>query len=144
MKKVSVLGIGFLTAIAFATVMMFNACNDDACKDVTCLNGGTCIDGTCNCATGYEGTDCATESRVKFIGTWTASDDCNTSGTGSYIVTVSNGTAINEVKITNFWDVFANPVVATVNDNIITIANQEPDNDDFFVTGQGSISGSTI
>jgi len=144
MKKISILGLSFLSALAFATVIFFNSCNDDPCKDVTCLNGGTCVDGTCNCAAGYEGTDCSTESRVKFLGTWTASDNCSSSGTPSYVVTISNGTSVVDVNIVNFWDAFANAVHATVDGNTITIASQEPDNDNFFVSGQGTISGSTI
>lgn len=33
----------------------------DPCKNVTCLNGGHCEDGTCVCATGYTGTDCGVQ-----------------------------------------------------------------------------------
>jgi hypothetical protein len=32
---------------------------DDPCEDVTCLNGGECVDGTCDCPTGYSGPTCA-------------------------------------------------------------------------------------
>lgn len=35
-------------------------CQPDACKDVTCLNGGACNDGTCICPTGFTGTYCET------------------------------------------------------------------------------------
>lgn len=31
----------------------------DPCKDVTCLNGGNCVDGTCVCAEGYSGVNCS-------------------------------------------------------------------------------------
>ncbi|MCY7410082.1 MAG: calcium-binding EGF-like domain-containing protein [Chitinophagales bacterium] len=144
MKKVSIFSASFLSAIAFATVMFFNACTSDPCKDIVCMNGGTCISGTCDCTTGYEGTDCSTESRTKFAGTWTAADACSSSGTSSYIVTMSNGATVVDVNITNFWDVFANSVKATVNGSTISIASQEPDNDGFKVSGQGSISGNNI
>ncbi len=144
MKKVSIFGFSFLSAIAFATVMFFNSCESDPCKDVACLNGGTCISGTCDCATGYEGTDCSTESRTKFLGTWTANDGCSSSGNSSYIVTISNGATVTDLNITNFWDAFTNSVKATVTGNTINIASQEPDNDNFFVSGQGSITGNTI
>lgn len=32
----------------------------DPCASVTCENGGTCVDGTCECAAGFEGESCAT------------------------------------------------------------------------------------
>jgi len=146
MKKISMIGISFLGVIAVVTVMFFNACTSDPCKDVTCLNGGTCVSGTCDCATGYEGTDCSTISRDKFTDTWTVNEDCSLSAPASYIVSISNGTGITDVLISNMWDAFTNSVAATVNGNTITIASQEPDNDGFTVSGSGSISsdGNTI
>lgn len=33
----------------------------DPCAGVTCLNGGTCVNGSCNCTTGYTGSNCGTE-----------------------------------------------------------------------------------
>jgi hypothetical protein len=79
-----------------------------------------------------------------YKGTWTVSDNCSSSGTASYIVTVTSGGSILEVNIANFWDAFINPVKATINGNTISIANQSPDNDGFFVSGTGTLSGSTI
>lgn len=44
--------------IIFALILLtLNACKDP-CKDVACLNGGACVDGTCVCANGYTGTNC--------------------------------------------------------------------------------------
>jgi uncharacterized protein (TIGR02145 family) len=36
------------------------ACNDP-CDNVSCFNGGTCLDGTCICPEGFTGEDCSTE-----------------------------------------------------------------------------------
>lgn len=144
MKKVSIFGLSFLSALAFASIMFFNACTSDPCKDVVCMNDGTCIDGTCDCTTGYEGTDCSTESRTKFLGSWTVTDACSSSGTSSYTVSMTAGTSVIDVNITNFWGVFNNAVKATVSGSIISIATQEPDNDGFKVIGTGTITGTTI
>jgi hypothetical protein len=65
----------------------------DKCEGVTCINGGTCVDGVCSCvnnftgdscqvhpvcATGYEGDLCNIQSRGKFLGdfvpTWLCMD----------------------------------------------------------------------
>ena len=121
------------------------ACNKDACKDVNCGANGICIDGTCECDPGYEGTNCEIESRAKFLGTWTANDNCTSSGTPSYIVTISTSTTnAQSVRIANFWDAFQNAVNATITGNTINIPLQEPDNDDFTVSGSGTINGNTI
>ena len=34
---------------------------NDPCAGVVCLNGGTCVNGSCNCLTGYTGSNCGTE-----------------------------------------------------------------------------------
>ncbi len=47
MKKLSILLFMFLFAYAC-----------DPCKDVTCLNGGTCNEGDCVCPTNYTGSSC--------------------------------------------------------------------------------------
>lgn len=43
----------------FSTTSFFG-CSKDKCKDVTCQNGGACVDGTCNCVNGYTGANCET------------------------------------------------------------------------------------
>lgn len=45
--------------------MLFSNCSKDTtlsdpCANVTCLNGGTCANGSCNCPTGFTGSDCGT------------------------------------------------------------------------------------
>ena len=52
----------YFTIILF-TSFLFTACSedeDDPCADVGCLNGGVCVDGSCNCPGGYSGPTCAT------------------------------------------------------------------------------------
>lgn len=124
-----------------------NCTIEDLCviNDVNCLNGGVCVDGDCECAAGYEGDSCETLTRAKFNGSWGVVDDCSQSGTASYTVGIaSSPTAVEQVLISNFWGVFVNDVVATVSGNEITIASQEPDGDDYFVSGSGTLTGTTI
>lgn len=41
---------------------MLNNCNDkDKCEGVNCLNGGTCVEGICNCPDRYTGQFCEKE-----------------------------------------------------------------------------------
>lgn len=135
-----------LTLLAAAT---FTSCEQDPCKDVVCGDQGQCVEGTCVCNAGYEkGATtnlCDTEQRAKFLGTFAVSDVCSNSGNSDYNVTISAGTAgITEVRVTNFYGLFTSAVVATVDGNTITIARQQPDNDNIFVEGTGTISGTTI
>ena len=116
----------------------------DPCFNVVCLNGGTCVSGICVCDTGYEGVDCGTESRTKFLGVYNVNESCTITGNAAYTVAITAGTQIDKVLIGNFWNVFAHAVVATVNGSSITIPSQEPDNDNFFVQGSGTISGNVL
>ena len=74
------------TMLALSTALFFSSCKDE-CKDVTCNNGGVCVEGACDCASGYEGTDCSTEIRAKFKGTWNVADDGTASAPANYTIT---------------------------------------------------------
>jgi len=63
------------TVLAF-TSMTFVSCGDDD------------KDNTCN--TGYEGKDCKTLSRDKFVGVWKLDETC-TQGTDNYTLTITAG-----------------------------------------------------
>lgn len=41
--------------------LIFAGCKKDPCKDVTCFNNGTCLEGVCICTEGYEGSKCEQE-----------------------------------------------------------------------------------
>lgn len=55
--------IKILTAfLLFSTFSIaFFSCNGNPCKDINCENGGTCVEGTCNCPGGFSGTNCEIE-----------------------------------------------------------------------------------
>lgn len=123
-----------LSMVAFAP-----SCGDsDPCKDVECGNG-TCFEGDCVCDVGYA-KDASGQCTLKFTGQYAVAEDCSNSAPSSYTITLTEGASGNEVNITNFWGLFKNVVKASVDGNTITIARQEPDNDEFFVQGSGSIS----
>ncbi len=86
MKSIRNIAFAALMTIGAFSAITYTACNKDECKDVVCNNGGTCVDGTCSCPTGYEGTNCDAKTRDKFIGSWAGSDKC---GLGTYTITLS-------------------------------------------------------
>lgn len=151
MKLIKQLVFGaMLTISAFCAVVYSSSCNKDKCKDVTCQNGGVCDGGNCTCLIGYEGTNCETKSRDKFIKTWTASDlqaGASTPTAYSATIVAGTGTDVTQVIIGNsFSDNFytVGPITATIFDSTITIALQHPDADRFSVIGSGVISGGKI
>lgn len=50
-----------LLTLLSALILLAASCKreTDPCEKVTCLNNGTCVNGTCNCPDGYYGADCS-------------------------------------------------------------------------------------
>lgn len=149
MKSIKSVAFSALLTLGAFSAITYTSCSKDDCEDVICSNGGTCVDGTCACPTGYEGTTCQTESRAKFARTtaWNATDNPPSGNPLTYTCIITNGAGSvqNVIIDNNFADnFFVNNVNATVSGNTITIPSQEPDNDDYFVQGQGTYSSGTI
>lgn len=67
----------FLALIALVTVLLtFAACQQDPCEEVSCQNGGVCMEGTCDCPEGFTGDQCESFESSEFLGTYAASYDC--------------------------------------------------------------------
>jgi hypothetical protein len=122
LKKIFV--SAFLTCSALVS-MVYMSCNNDKCKTIVCAYGGVCNQGSCICPTGYEGTNCETISSDKFLGTWQVLEKGSTTNAAQYVVSINQGTPINTVTITNFYNFFLTPIKAFVNHDTITIPNQQ-------------------
>ncbi|MEY2899643.1 MAG: hypothetical protein RL138_1696 [Bacteroidota bacterium] len=147
MKKFKSIHLMFVAVFATAAMFYLNSCVKDPCKDVVCQNGGTCLSGTCSCATGYEGTNCETAMRDKFINAsgYSAVENGSASGASTYTLNITtNSNSVDKVYISNVWSTFQNTVNATISGSTITFARQSPDNDGFYVEGNGTISGNSI
>ena len=122
-------------------VFTISSCTTDKCKGVVCQNGGTCVNGNCNCATGYEGSNCQTKANAKFVGVYTGTEVNNGSGTAvSYTITAA---ADPGAIIINEDGVFLN---ATVSGNAITIPAQTFTDAGFWYTytGSGTLNGNSL
>ena len=92
--------LNFLFTAAIAALVFLSGCKN-ACKDVDC-NNGTCVDGTCTCDAGYQGTACDVMHNAKFVGVYALVQSCDTNGsTSSYDVTIT-ASATNPSSITLF------------------------------------------
>jgi len=158
MKSIKLIALSSLLTVGIFTVVIYTSCTKDACKGVTCQNGGTCSGGNCVCTSGYEGTNCETLSRTKFIKSWSASD-LITGGTAplSYTANIAAGVTsdITQVIIGNsFSDNFftIGPITATISGittngataTTITIPNQNPDGNKYSVSGTGTLANGKI
>jgi hypothetical protein len=119
--------------LGLSTTLLMTGCkkDDDPCDNVVCQNGGTCSDGSCSCATGYEGSTCGTEIRAKFIGSYNGTLSCPGQN-GTVNMTVTNSAAgITSVVFGDGQDTW----VGTVSGSSVNIANQT-------ISGGTTISGS--
>ena len=140
MKSFRLVALSALLTVGTFSAVLYTSCTKDACKGVTCQNGGTCSGGTCTCPTGYEGANCETASRDKIIKIWSASDVQVSPALTlpTYTSSITGGTTISDIKISNFSALFVHDVNATLSGNTITVVNQTPDNDTFSVSGSGT------
>jgi hypothetical protein len=151
MKSIRQFALTAMLTIGAFSAITYTACNKDACADVNCGNGGTCVSGTCTCSTGYEGTTCQTLSRDKFVKTWNAGEATSGSAgsnTQTYTASISpdpSSTDVTKVIIGNISNsFFTNPVHASITATTITIPSQQPDNDGYAIEGSGTYANSRI
>ncbi len=73
----------------------------DACKSVTCENGGICRDGKCLCEDWYEGANCETEMADKFKGQWWGTlTDSDGGDVDHFPMQIGSGTSVETLVIT--------------------------------------------
>lgn len=132
--------------LALSTLTNISSCTTDKCSTVTCQNNGTCEDGNCKCASGYEGSECETKANAKFVGAYSGSDDCyEVAGVG--IEALMAGAA--GIRITYEFDNLDEnsiEVEGKVDGNNITISSQSVtiNGVDETYSATGTISGNTI
>jgi hypothetical protein len=118
----------------------FNSCSkeDDPCSGVSCLNGGTCNDGTCLCPQFFSGANCGTEVRTQYYGTYVG--EMNYDGS---IFTVSinlskSGSNVTRIK----WD--TDQYLVLTSNNTFSIPSQEYGSSSTTAKGSGSFAGKKV
>ncbi len=140
MKSFRLFALSALITIGSVGTVVYTSCTKDECKDVTCLNGGTCSGGTCTCPTGYTGSNCGTKvvcgtgyiglgcTTRAFIGSWTGTDVCSPTGTYNVTITLANSSTDSTKVLINNPGGFGtnNTITGTLNANatVITYTNQ--------------------
>ena len=134
-----------MVLFAFGTMTLIQSCSKP-CKDEPCVNG-TCVeadkDYTCTCDAGYEGDLCDVLMVTKYLGSYTATDDCAGSTYNGTIT--ASGTTVDKILISDFGKYGCNnewpTIEATVNGTDLTIIKYDGcTGDAFTVEGTGSIN----
>jgi hypothetical protein len=114
-----------LAAVSTVLSIGYVSCNRDKCKTIVCANTGVCDGGKCICPSGYEGSNCETISRNKFLGNWRVFEKGSTSNAAQYGISIQASGKVTDVVIRNFNNFFETPVKGYVNGDTLTIPNQE-------------------
>lgn len=103
----------FFVAALLVTVA---SCERQSCKNVVCPVGQNCYQGNCYCPDGYEGTDCQTESYLKYTSLNNfASESCNQSPpfiTSSCFI--QQGSSVNQLQIYGLMGGNCSPTYALI------------------------------
>ena len=125
-----------LGAILVMGSLTYTSCRQrDKCREITCAFSGTCVEGKCYCATGYEGTQCEKLIRAKFTGPWTVLESGTLSLTEEYPLDIFEGGGTDSVRIQNFNNRFNEDVMGYVSDDTLYIYRQKVENS--YVEGRG-------
>lgn len=103
MKQLSVVFTTLLLFIATTSVVLFDSCTPDPCKDIVCKNGGVCRDGGCKCSDGYEGPFCATKMYEKYVGIYDGYYRCNGLIPETKTLVISPDTKPNRILLYNIF-----------------------------------------
>lgn len=101
------LAIKYIVGFGALTLALLGSCKQEviqSCDMVACA-AGNCVDGRCKCDSGYTGKQCETETRAKFIGTFSGHEACSITGPFDYEIFIErNDTDISAVNFRNVWN----------------------------------------
>jgi hypothetical protein len=124
-----------LAALTTVFSVAYTSCNRDKCKTIVCANNGVCDGGKCTCPSGYQGSNCETVSRDKFIGNWRVFEKGSITAAAQYPISIEKAGNITDVVIRNFNNYFLTPVRGYVSGDTLTIPNQQMEGKLIFGTG---------
>lgn len=148
MKKSILAVLIALSGVAVSAIVTSCTKKDDpnTCK-TTCINGGTCVNGSCKCPPGYEGEACEIKSLNKFTGDWKVTENMSLAGsndtldTTNYTIKISpsNSSTTTDLLIDNLANA-GNEVrlKGKVADNKLTILADTIEGKIYALPSQGS------
>lgn len=146
MKNLKLILLSSILTIGVFSTATFTSCKKTkTCDGVSCLNGGTCADGTCSCPPGYEGTLCQTKKVEDFSGPYIGTDTCNILG-GTMQVTIGQTSATDFTISGLDPGIISTTLTAKGSYNKLTIPAQITGfgGSNITVSGTGTLTGNTI
>ena len=125
-KLRSILLTASIVTAGFGAIL-YSSCAEDKCKAIVCANGSVCNEGGCICPSGYEGAQCETVNRDRFLDNnrpWQVSEDGSLSAPAVYPIVIANGDGITQIVIKNFNNTFPLDVKARVKGDTMYIDPQ--------------------
>ncbi|MEM6265680.1 MAG: hypothetical protein AAGI38_24470 [Bacteroidota bacterium] len=127
------------------------ACGDD-CEDVDCLNGGTCVEGSCECPEDFVGEQCEFSSARRFVGNYLVDYDCQRSGPEHRVIVSVSPDDNAQLIFTDLGDLDCGSetvaVIGTLAGNTLTIEEQTFCADlipnGYTFSGTGEVGGNSI
>ena len=110
----------------------------DACDNINCNNGGSCVNGSCKCDSVHEGANCESEKRAKYFGGHVFNIDCSSGDHLDYAKFLSSDSGANKIEIVNLYSSGSACFGTLLADGSIDIASQELVSQSL---GTGTISG---
>jgi hypothetical protein len=114
-----------------------------SCDTIECLNNGVCNNGNCECTPEYKGQFCDVETRARYLGTYSVTEFCSSSGMDTYNITitpVANDAA--KVEIYNLFNAGYNTTGKIISQGGITIDPQNFSN--VTISGYLAFSGQGV
>ena len=121
-KTILITALATLSAFISITYI---SCNRDKCKTIVCAHGGVCNGGICVCPSGYEGTNCESVSRDKFLGNWEVFEKGTRTKAAQYAISIQKSTLTTDVVIVNFYNYFHTSIKGYINGDSLYIPNQQ-------------------
>jgi hypothetical protein len=103
--------------------LIFISCANP-CKNIDCSGNGSCNQGICACRSGYEGRDCESEIRKKFIGTFDMAEECSSGPTIYTVIIEPDPNNAEKIILNNIYNTEFE-VKATVDKDLFVIEQTE-------------------
>lgn len=157
-KGVNVLTTAFAVIFAFGSVV-YTSCKkenttqpvDNKCVGVVCQNGGSCVEGVCYCAVGYEGEKCDKASISRYLGEWDVTETiagstkpANIGKINYYTIKVRKGSMALDILIDNFMGGGYNNIAGVIGRKYVGTALESDAVTKFVINANQTIAGTYI
>lgn len=125
--------ISALAFISVCTIVLYSACDRDSCLTLKCSHNAPCVNGFCQCPTGYEGTQCETRALDRYVGTYFGNTQCNGAPPvidTLWVTPIANPNIVNLRRYRDYDHVYT----ATINGDNVSVVDTSANNSTVKIT----------